>query len=47
MKAIDLLLNSNFFQSFSYDGKSISFQLYRSIKGLIFDILSGRLLICL
>ena len=33
--------------SFECDGKSISFQLYWLIKGLIFDILSGWLLICL
>ena len=39
------LFNSNFFQSLLVDGKSISFQLYSSIKGLILDILSGWLLI--
>ena len=38
------LFNSNFFQSLLVDGKSISFQLYSSIKGLILDILSGWLL---
>ena len=43
IRAIDVLFNSNFFQSFWYDGKLISFQLYWSIKGLIFDILSGCL----
>ena len=36
---------SNFFQSFLTDGKYISFQLYCSIKGLIFDILWGSFLI--
>ena len=36
---------SNFFQSLLVDGKSISFQLYCSIKGLILDILSGCILI--
>ena len=35
------LLDSNFFQSLLVDGKSISFQLYLFIKGLILDILSG------
>ena len=32
-------------QSLLVDGKSISFQLYSSIEGLILDILSGWLLI--
>ena len=41
LRAIVLLFCSNFFQSFECDGKSISFQLYWSIKGLIFDILWG------
>ena len=36
LRAIDLLFNSNFFQSFWCDGKLISFQLYWSIKSLIF-----------
>ena len=39
-----LLFNSNFFQSLLVDGKSISFQLYCSMKGLILDILSGYIL---
>ena len=38
LRAIVLLFSSNFFQSFECDVKSISFQLYWSIKGLIFDI---------
>ena len=38
-RAIDLLFNSSFFQSFLCNGKLISFQLYWSIEGLIFDIL--------
>ena len=33
------LLHSNFFQSLLVDGKSISSQLYFSIKGLILDTL--------
>ena len=37
--AIVLLFCSNIFKSFECDGKSISLQLYWSIKGLIFDIL--------
>ena len=41
----NFIVNSNFFQSLPVDGKSISFQLYCSIKGLILDILSGLLLI--
>ena len=39
------LFNSNFFQSLLVAGKSISFQLYWSIKGLILDILCGIFLI--
>ena len=35
------LLHSNFFQSLLVDGKSISFQLYFSTKGLICDTLWG------
>ena len=35
------LFNSIFFQSLLVGGKYISFQLYRFIKGLILDILSG------
>ena len=45
LRAIFLLFCSNLFQSFECDGKSISFQLYWSIKGLTFDILSRWLLI--
>ena len=44
LRAIVLLFNSKFFQSFCSDGKSISFQLYWSIKGLILDILWGSFL---
>ena len=48
LRAIDLLYDSKFFQSFGgCDGKSISFQLYWLIKGLRLDIFSGWLLICL
>ena len=36
-----LLFDSNVFQSFLYDEKANSFQLYWLIKDLIFDILSG------
>ena len=39
LRAIDSLFNSNFFQSLPVDGKSMSFQLYWLIKGLILDIL--------
>ena len=46
LRAIDLFFDSNFFQSLPLDRKSISFQLYCSIKGLIFYILSGWSLIC-
>ena len=46
LRAIDLLFDLIFFQSLLCDGKSFSFQLYLSIKGLIFDILSGGSLIC-
>ena len=41
LRAIASLFCSNFFQPFECDGKSISFQLYWLIKGLIFDILWG------
>ena len=42
LRAIVLLSNSNFFQSFcGCNGRSISFQLYWLIRGLIFDILCG------
>ena len=41
LRAIVLLFWSNFFQFFECDGKSISFQLYWSIKCLIFDIFWG------
>ena len=44
IRAIDLLFNSHLFQSFWCDGKLIFFQLYWSIKGLIFDILCGLFL---
>ena len=47
LRAIVLLFCSNFFQSFECDGNSIPFQLYWSIKGLIFDILWGSFLILL
>ena len=39
------LFNSNFFKSLLVDGKTISFQLYCSIKGLTLGVLSGLLLI--
>ena len=39
--SVTLLLDSNFFQSLLVDGKSISSQLYFSIKGLILDTLCG------
>ena len=39
LRAIDSLFNSNFFQSLHVDGKSMSFQLYWLIKGLILDTL--------
>ena len=39
------LFNSSFLQSLLVAGKSISFQLYCSIKGLILDILCGFFLI--
>ena len=45
LRAIDSLFDSNIFQSLLVDGKSISFQLYWSIKGLILDTLWGSLLI--
>ena len=45
LRAIVLLFYLNFFQSFKCDGNSIPFQLYWSIKGLIFDILWGSFLI--
>ena len=45
LRAISLLFLSNFFQSFIPAGKFMSFQLYLSVWGLIFDILSGWLLI--
>ena len=45
LKAIDLLFNSNIFQSFLCNETFISFQLYWLIKHLIFDILSGLFLI--
>ena len=41
LRATSLLFFSNFFQSFIPAGKSIPFQSYLSIKGLIVDILSG------
>ena len=44
LRGIDLLINSNFFPSSLSEGKFISFLLYSSIKGLIFDSLSGWLL---
>ena len=43
LRATDLLFNSTFFQSFLFDGKSISFQLYWSIRDFIFVILCGSL----
>ena len=45
LRAIDLLFNSNLFQSLPVDGKFMSFQLYWSIKGFILDTLQGFLLI--
>ena len=47
LRAIILLFCSKYFHSFECDEISISFQLYLSIKGLIFDILSGWFLIYL
>ena len=41
LRAVFLLFCLKFFQSFEYDGKPISFQLYWSIKGSIFVILWG------
>ena len=41
MFSATLLFNSNFFQPLLVRGKSISFQLYWSINGLILDIFSG------
>ena len=41
LRAIVLIFCSNFFHSFIPAEKSMPFQLYWSIKGLIFDILSG------
>ena len=38
LRAIDLLFDSNFFQSLGSIGKITYFQLYLSIKDLIFDI---------
>ena len=38
------LLDSNFFQSLLIAGKSISFQSYLLIKGLILDILSEMII---
>ena len=46
LRAIDLLFFSNSLQSFLFDGKFIYFQLYWSIKVLMFDIISGWLLLC-
>ena len=46
LRVIDLFSNLKFFESFLCDGKFISFQLYWSTKGLIFDILCGFFLIC-
>ena len=43
LTAIVILFCSNSFHSFSCDGKSMSFQLYWLIKGLIFDILCWSL----
>ena len=45
MLSVISLLHSNFFQSLLVDGKSISSQLYFSIKGLILDTLCGSFLI--
>ena len=46
LRAIDLLFNSKFLQYFCcFGGKSISFELYWSIKGLISDILWGSFLL--
>ena len=39
LRAIELLFDSDFFQSLPVDGKSMSFQLYWSIKGFILDTL--------
>ena len=39
LRATDSLFNSNFFQSLPVDGKSMPFQLYWLIKGLILDTL--------
>ena len=39
LRAIDSLFNSSFFQSLPVDGKSISFQLYWSIKDFTLDTL--------
>ena len=44
LRAIVLLFNSNFYQSFGCNGNTISFQSYWLIKGLISDILSGLFL---
>ena len=46
LRTIDLLFNSNIFQSFLFDEKSSSCLLYWSIKGLIFVFLCGSFLIC-
>ena len=46
LRAIALLFCSKSFQSFESDGKSISFQLCWSIKGLIFGILWGLFPMC-
>ena len=47
LRAIILLFCSKYFQIFECDANFLSFQLYLSIKGLIFDIVFGWLLICL
>ena len=39
LRQIDSLFHSTFFQSLLVDGKSMSFQLYCLIKGLILDTL--------
>ena len=39
IRATDSLFSSNLFQSLLIDGKSMSFQLYCLIKGLILDTL--------
>ena len=44
LREIDLLFNSNFFQPLRSDGKSISFQLYWLINGLIFNNFCGSFL---